>query len=293
MTEARGEVYDIGYQRYAGPREGRPRARWALWANGVRTALGIGRGWPSKILPILLFFALMVPAVVFTLLTSTLGVTGDVPGHAEYYQGAGMVVLIFSAIVAPELLTTDRRTGVLNLYLVRPLTPTDYVFGRWAAFFSVMLAFVYLPQLALFIGLTLGSLEQLDYLKANWLDVPRFLGAGLALALFTSTLPLAVAAFTTRRAYAAAFTIGLLIIARIVGDALSSQLDSSMAKWFALIDIGSLPTYINDMIFMESSGSDIARLAEQLPKAVVIGCYLLLTVGPGALLWWRYQNLRV
>ena len=59
MTGARGEVFDIGYQRYTGPREGRARARKAVWVNGVRTALGLGRGWPSKLLPILLFAVLM------------------------------------------------------------------------------------------------------------------------------------------------------------------------------------------------------------------------------------------
>jgi len=51
MTEAHGEVYDIGYQSYPGPREGRSQARTALWRNGVRTALGLGRGWLSKVLP--------------------------------------------------------------------------------------------------------------------------------------------------------------------------------------------------------------------------------------------------
>jgi ABC-2 type transport system permease protein len=117
MTEPRGEVYDIGYQRYDGPREGRARARKAVWINGVRTALGLGRGWTSKILPGLLLLALMIPALVFTLIASTLPVTSsEIPDHSDYYQIASIVLLIFSAIIAPELLTADRRNGVINLY---------------------------------------------------------------------------------------------------------------------------------------------------------------------------------
>ena len=62
------EVFDLGYQHYTGPREGRSRARVALFVNGIRTLLGIGRGGRSKILPALLFFSAMAPAVVFVII---------------------------------------------------------------------------------------------------------------------------------------------------------------------------------------------------------------------------------
>lgn len=294
MTEPRGEVYDIGYQRYDGPREGRARARKAVWINGVRTALGLGRGWTSKILPGLLLLALMIPALVFTLIASTLPVTSsEIPDHSDYYQIASIVLLIFSAIIAPELLTADRRNGVINLYFVRPMSPTDYVVGRWLAFFSITLVLVYLPQIALLTGLTLGADIPLDHLRDNWQVVPRFLGAGFVLALFTTTIPLSVASFTTRRAYAAAIVIGIWVIAAVTGNALVEELQGENIKWFALIDLGSVPIYINDMIFAKVSDSDINTVANDLPRAAVIAWYLALVVVPGTLLWWRYRNLRV
>ena len=37
MTESDGQLFDLGYQHYEGPREGRMRARKALFVNGVRT----------------------------------------------------------------------------------------------------------------------------------------------------------------------------------------------------------------------------------------------------------------
>ena len=46
-----GTVFDIGYQRYDGPREGRGRVRLAVFKDGVRTALGLGRGAKAKVLP--------------------------------------------------------------------------------------------------------------------------------------------------------------------------------------------------------------------------------------------------
>ena len=38
-TERQGEVYDLGYQRYDGPREGRRRAQRAIFENGVHERL--------------------------------------------------------------------------------------------------------------------------------------------------------------------------------------------------------------------------------------------------------------
>ena len=316
MVEAQGEVFDLGYQHYEGPREGRMRARKAIWMNGVRTALGIGRGWGSKALPVLLFIAVMLPAVIISIAASVVDLDdiGDVPRHAGYYQIISVLLILFSAIIAPELLCPDRRDGVISLYLVRPLTTLDYLAGRWLAFLTVTLALVYLGQVVLLIGLTLAAAEPLDYLRDNWLDVPRFLLAGLVVAVFTTTIPLAVSAFTTRRAYAAAFVIGFFLISIPVtgiltlcgNDDSESQrrvqegLDEpctpatgEAAKWFALLNVGDVPIHVNDLIFPERNTSEFAKLVEELPHVVPVAWYLLLTMGPGYILWWRYRRIRI
>ena len=293
MTERQGEVYDIGYQRYHGPREGRSRARKGIWINGLRTSLGLGRGWTSKILPALLIIAMVTPALVFTLIASFAGPDSEaVSGHADYFEIAARILLLFSAIIAPELLTTDRRNGVINLYLVRPLSLNDYIIGRWLAFFSITLIIVYLPHVILFLGLSLSAPDVWDYLQNNWLNIPRFIASGLIVAVFTTTIPLAVAAFTTRRAYAAAFVIGLFIVSTTTGNALVEEIGGASAKWYALIDITSVPIFINDMIFNKTDSSELIGELKRLPAMVVYAWYLVLTVGPASLLWWRYQNLR-
>ncbi len=151
-SERRGEVYDLGYQRYDGPREGRARARRALLVNGIRSALGIGRGSRAKVLPVLLFLSAVGPAAVMVIIASVTGPGFEVSGHAGYYSMIATILLLFSAIIAPELLIPDRRDRILHLYLVRPLTPTDYVAGRWSAFLLVTLAIVYSGQVLLFFG---------------------------------------------------------------------------------------------------------------------------------------------
>ena len=308
MADATGEVFDLGYQRYDGPREGRMRTRQALFINGVRTAIGLGRGWQSKVLPGLLFVAVILPAVLFSFIASTAEQIGDIPTHADYFWIVNIVVFLFSATTAPEMLCPDRRDRVLDLYLVRPLTTTDYVIGRWFAFFSVMLALVYAGQVVLFIGLTFAADEPLDYLRDQWLDVPRLLVVGAAVAAFATSIPLAISTFTIRRTYAAAIVIALFLVSPIVAGSLTfceehehgrfgtvqsecEPVTGDAAKWLALISLPEAPLHISDLIFDDDNESDIAALVREHNRVVPIGWLLILTIGPGLVLWWQYRRM--
>ena len=295
------EVFDLGYQHYDGPREGRSRARTAVYVNGLRTALGVGRGNAPKILAGLMFAAAIAPAVIMALVVSLADQLADsLPSHSDYYGLIAVVLFVAAAIIGPELLCPDRRNGVISLYLVRPLTPTDYVAGRWLAFFTIILALVYCGQLVLLAGLVLSAADPAEYLKENWLDIPRIFGAGLVLALFIATIPLAVAAFTDRRAYAAAFVIGLFIISAIVAGVLTGceggnqssnceRVTGGAAKWLTLSDVGAAPTRVNDLIFDKEDRG----LSGDLPDAIPVLWYGLLTAGPALLLWRRYNTMTI
>lgn len=304
MTESTGELFDLGYKRYDGPREGRMRARKAVYANGIRTLLGLGRSPGSKVLPIIFFIGVMSPAVVMALIASV-AEDVDIPTHADYYQFVSLLLTLFAPIMAPELLCPDRRSGVIGLYLVRPMTSTDYVGARWLAFFSITLLLVYSGQVLLLAGLTLGADNPLDYLQDNWLDIPRFLGAGLVVAVFAATLPLAVSAFTTRRAYATAFAIGIIIFSSLVSDILTEcedhgpgdsagqcePLTRDYAKWFRLINITGVTLHLNDIVFDEDDPSNTPGHISELNNSIPIGWYALVMLALGFVLWWRYRRI--
>ena len=297
MTQARGEVFDIGYQRYRGAREGRVRAVKTLWTNGVRTSLGIGRGLSAKIIPGLAFLVLLIPALVFPVGNVMLGdgaLADLIPGQDEYYTWFAFVFILFAAIVGPELLISDKRSGVINLYLVRPLTTTDYVLGRWLAFFSVAFVMLLIPQLTLFVGLVLGAENPVDYIRENWADLPLAAASGAALAAFAATLTLGVSAFMGRRALASVFVIGLVLVTSAVSAIAAEAMSSESEKWLALLSISDYPVYVNDLIFgRESAGafSDGAPPVQALPGYVVWAAFAASVALPGALLWERYRRL--
>ena len=317
MTQAQGEIFDIGYQHYDGPRGGRLRAVWALWVNGFRTTLGLGRGTLAKILPVLMFISVTAPAAGIVLLAAILGPEEDIiPSHEDYYEIISLLMLLFSAIIAPELLIPDRRSGVINLYLVRPLTAIDYVAARWSAFLGLSLILAYSGQVFLLFGFLFTAGDPVDYLRDNWLDIPKFLAAGALVALFVTTIPMAVSAFTNRRAYAAAFVIAVFVISLPVTAALSASTScegsqtivngvvvedtwecerptGDLAKWFTLLDVGRAPIHMSDIIFGSESEDDIAEVRRELHTSIPIAWYALLVLGPGGLLLLRYRRMTI
>lgn len=294
-----GTVFDIGYQRYKGRREGRWRPRLAIFHDGVRIALGLGRGARAKVLPWLFISLLIGIGLVFALVAGAaerLGGPGaaaqsNLPSHSDYYGIASVLLFMFAAVVAPELLCRDRRERVIDLYLVRPLTGGDYVLARWSAFLAVTLGVVWAPQVILLAGLALGDPDPAGYLREHWRDVPRFLLAGAAMATYMTTLALLTASFTTRRAYASVFLVGLFMISTPFTVGLASELDGAAAQWVSMFNLTNIPVHVNDVIFGSVSEITEGAPAGTLPAATRIGWYVAWTVVPGALLWWRYRRL--
>jgi ABC-2 type transport system permease protein len=294
-----GTVFDIGYQRYTGSREGRGRARRAVYQDGLRAALGLGRGPRAKVLPWFFITLLSAIGLIMAMVAGAadrLGGPGSaakagLPSHSDFYGIASIILFVFAALVAPELLCRDRKEGTINLYLVRPLTGSDYVGARWLAFLTVMVGAAWLPQLILLLGLSMGAPAPVDYLRAHWLDVPQFLLAGVAMAVYATTLAMLTASFTVRRAYAAVFLVGLFVITTPFTAGLSREIGGMTGQWISFFNLTNIPVHVNDVIFGEPSMITKDAPAHLFSAAAKVGWYLLWTVVPGAILWYRYRRL--
>ena len=119
-----GQIHDLGYRRYDGPRLGRVQIVRALTWHSFRSAWGFGRGAKAKIVPIIMFIAMCLPAFVNAFAVQR----GNAPlfGYDVYVPTLRVVVvIIFLAAQAPELVSRDLRSRVLPLYFSRPLRATQ------------------------------------------------------------------------------------------------------------------------------------------------------------------------
>jgi ABC-2 type transport system permease protein len=292
-----GTVFDIGYRNYTGVREGRSRSRAAIFKDGIRIALGFGRGGRAKVLPWTFMALLAALGLILAMIAGAAAriagpeAASQVPSHSDFYGIASIILFVFAAVVAPELLCRDRREGTINLYLVRPLTGSDYVLARWAAFLVIMLSAAWIPQFILFMGLSMGAPAPVEYLRAHWLDVPRFLLAGIAMATYATTLAMLTASFTTRRAYASVFLVGLFVITTPFTAGLSQEIEGPVGQWISMFNLTNIPVHVNDVIFGAPSEITEDAPARALGTATLVGWFFAWTLGPLAILWWRYRRL--
>jgi ABC-2 type transport system permease protein len=278
-----GAVYDRGYRPYEGPRGGREAATFALFKASIRRALGIRRSWRQKVAPFVLLGIATIPAIInvgigYVTRNETFDRVDIITYHE--YVGVSSTLLLFVALVAPDVLCPDRRQHVLPLMFARPLTGLDYVIAKVAAIFTIMFAFSFLPQVVLFVGNMLVSDSALDYVRDN-VDVLWKVPVAVALlALFYTLVGLAVASLTERRIVAGAAIIGLLLVTSITSGILVEEeggFDSDDGSPAALINVLALPLYLRDIVFLGEpepgsplNGVEYGGLLAALAYAVVV-----------------------
>jgi ABC-2 type transport system permease protein len=283
VTTGPAEVFDLGYQGYEGERTDRWARRRAIWRDGIRISLGLGRGTGAKIAPWLLLGLALVPVVVLVVVSAFVGPATDpddfeLPSYSEYYEWAMVPLALFAAVVAPLLICPDRRDGVLALYAARPITSLDYVGARWGAFLTVSLAAVWLPQAILFAWNVLDAREPGTFLADNWDVVPRFLLAGAVIATVLTTLALLVSTFATRRAYASVGMLAVLFIGSAVGGIAEEDFSGTVADAFSLVSIPQALVDANDWIFGEAGDRPVSgalTLAWLVVLTLVLAAWLV------------------
>jgi len=290
----RGAVYDRGYRPYDGPRGRRGAATFALFKASIRRALGIRRSWRQKIAPFVLLGVVTIPAIV----NVGIGyVTRDrVVDRLEIityrdYVGVSSALLLFVALVAPDVMCPDRRQRVLPLMFARPLTGTDYVIAKVGAISAILFAFSFLPQVVLFLGNMLVSDSAYSYFTGH-LDVLWKVPLSVAmLAIYYAVIGVAIASLTDRRIVAGAGIIGLLLVTSIASGIIVGDFQPGHGSIAGLINVWVLPLYLKDIVFLGHVDPDspLAGVANAGLYALVV--YLAVLLVGSLVLLYRYRWL--
>ena len=276
---ASGNIYDLGYRSYEGPRLGRGHAIRALFRHTLRTCYGIGRGGRSKIAPFVLLGLATIPAVVvvgaFALFRQAVGsddlVRENSPiRHGTYYQLITVLVVLFCAAQAPEVMGRDQRHRLLPLYFSRALRREDYALARFGGLATAVLLFVLLPQLVIFLGLVLSADDVGAEFGRELAFVPAIVIQGVILAGLLGGLSAAVSSFTARRAYATTAIIVVLAVLPLVSEVLISLGSIPLATLLALISPGDLLSATNAWLFDTFPESPAVNLSELPLPAVAV-----------------------
>ena len=129
QSQRYGEVFDRGYKHYDGPRLGRMHAIWALTLYSIKRAMGIKKNWTAKVTPFVLYAAVAIPVAVGIGIRAFVE-DAEIFDYVGFYGYVFIILGVFVASIAPEMLCGDRRENVLALYFSRAITRIDYLVAK-------------------------------------------------------------------------------------------------------------------------------------------------------------------
>ncbi len=281
-------ILDRGYRRYSGERRGVVGAVRTLVLHSVQRALGLRRSAWAKVLPFGTVLLAYVPAIVFVGVVSLFPAREIrdlvLPSYASYFGYVQLLVVLFVAFVAPEILCTDRRTGMLGVYLASPLTRDTYLVAKALATAGV-LAFVTIgPPLVMLVAFIIQG-EGPDGPGDVALTLARIFGAGLAISVLYTAFSMGLSSLTDRKAFATAGLILFFLMSNVVTGVLVGAL--GLAENAIVLNIFFLPFALVEKIHGES-----VRFPDVTTAACVLGA-LAWTMVWAAVCRSRYAHLQV
>ena len=227
-------IHNIGYRHYDGPRLGRAYARRSLYSQSLRGSYGLGRSVKSKVLPMLLFVVMCVPAAIMVAVAVATK-AHDLPvSYTRYAIIMQAVIGLYVASQAPQSVSRDLRFKTVPLYFSRPIETADYVRAKFAALASAMLILTGAPLIVLYVGALLAKLDFADQTKG----FAQGLVSVVLLSLLFSGIGLVIAAITPRRGFGIAAIIAVLTISSGAVSTLQAIADAqnstSAIPWIGL-----------------------------------------------------------
>ena len=254
-----GEIFDRGYLHYGGPRLGQAHAIWALTRYSMARALGIRRPWTAKIIPMLLYAAVAIPVLI------AIGIRAFLPAfefldYASFFGAIFLLVGIFVAMIAPEMMSNDRHDRLLPLYFSRPIGRSSYVLAKLLATGLLTLSMSVVPAIVLWLGNGLLAQEPLPALRDSLDDLGRIVVAGTMIAFYLGAIALMISSFTGRKSIA----VGVIILGFVLSESLSLAISEALqdqpdlARWVvALSPARTIASMVGQLFDEPDLGADI------------------------------------
>jgi ABC-2 type transport system permease protein len=175
----KGQIYDLSYRNYDGPLNP-PRFRWwTIARHGVRLALKKRAVWVLSILSAWYYLAMLIVLFFVERAASANPLAENgVPAFLQRirwpdqflhgYSYAQLPLLLLALLLGAGSIANDNRTHALLVYLSKPCTRFDYVFGKWLSVFLPILIVSAVPTF-LFYGYAVLSFRDYGFLDDPWL----------------------------------------------------------------------------------------------------------------------------
>jgi ABC-2 type transport system permease protein len=237
-------IHDQGYRRYGGDKA-RGRAWLVIVATGIRAMLG-NRRW--IVLMVASWIQFLVRAVQFYLAAnfSQAGMLNPTAAtFRDFFDKQDIFVFIMTVTLGSSLIAQDRRANALQIYLSKPLTRAEYIFGKLGILVTFLLLITWVPAILLLVVEVVFA-GNFTFLRANAYLFPAITVFALVEVVMVSTSMLALSSLSTNSRFVGILYTALIFFSNALYGVLRAVTGSSMVSW---ISFGNNLAQIGDLIF--------------------------------------------
>ena len=237
-------IHDQGYRRYGG---GRARGRaWLVIVNaGVRTML---RDRKFVALLAASWIQFLVRSVQFYFaanFSQAAIIAPNAETFRDFFDKQDIFVFIVTVTLGAALIAQDRRVNALQIYLSKPLTRAEYIFGKLGILMVFLLFITWLPAMLLLVVQVVFA-GNFAFVQANAYLFPAITLYALLEVVMVSTSMLALSSLSTNSRFVGILYTGLIFFSQAVAGVLRFITASTSFSWVAF---GNNLSQVGDVIF--------------------------------------------
>ena len=226
-------IHDQGYRRYGGSRAPRGQAWSVITRAGLRTMLAkrmflgllLVAWFPFFVRAVQIYAAANMPQAAFLRPTAET--------FRQFLDQQSIFVFFVTVYVGAGLIANDRRANALQIYLSKPLTRAEYVFGKLAILIAFLLAVTWAPAMVLLL-VQIAFAGNFTFLQNNLFLFPAITVFAAVQVITVASTMLALSSLSKSARYVAILYAMVLFFTSAIYGVLYAVTRSSSFSWISL-----------------------------------------------------------
>jgi ABC-2 type transport system permease protein len=238
-------IHDQGYRRYGGLRARTGTGWMVITRAGIRNQFAkraflglLVMSWlPFFVRAVQIFAAANLPQAQFLALTAET--------FRQFLDQQQIWVFFVTVYVGAGLIANDRRANALQIYLSKPLTRAEYIFGKLAILMFFLLLITWVPAIVLLI-VQISFAGNFTFLKNNVYLFPAITVFAFLQVTMVAAAMLALSSLSKSSRYVAILYAAVIFFTQAIYGVLSVVTRSTELSW---ISFPANLAQVGDVIF--------------------------------------------
>jgi ABC-2 type transport system permease protein len=248
-------IHDQGYRRYGG-QKARGGTGWIVITRaGIRTFLAKRTFLGLLLVAWFPFFVRAVQIYAAANLPQAAFLAPKAETFRQFLDQQQIFVFFVTVYVGAGLIANDRRANALQIYLSKPLTRAEYVFGKLAILMTFLFLVTWLPAIVLLI-VQISFAGNFTFFRANLFLFPAITVFSFMQVTMVSTAMLALSSLSNSSRYVGILYAAVIFFTQAIYGVLYAVTRSTALSW---VSFSANLTQIGDLIFRQPLQYDTPR----------------------------------